>query len=491
MRFRKLAIFSTKYLLIGALALLVAYYLSVPLGRAFLHCEWNYNEGWNLYQAQRVLDHLPLYPSKTGWTLNNYPAFSFVISAALYPFTHDLLFTGRALNVIGLFVTAILMGGIGHRLGFTRMASLLTGLFTLAVFATPAWSYVGIYDPQMLAQCFLVAAIFVYLGGRRSTAHLVLTVLLFLIGLFIKHNQIDLPLAVLVDLFLISRRRAIYSAIGAAVGASGMVALHLHLWGAAFVSLLVGGRVYSYEQLCHYSMGYALLLAFPLLMAVTTAYRERKNADRWILHFLLLFSVVLGVYFSGGIGVSVNTFFSAFLAIVLLNGASFERLLSADAGLKLGAAAEIAGSFLWLLIVPWLYWQGLNPVAELNRMRQSEAAYHDEVQFLHQHSGDAICESLLACAEGGKAFVVDPFNATREFETGALPDAALVEAIAQHRFGVIELLAQRGEAAKSHRFTPQVMAAIGRNYRIAQNAGDHVLCLPVGSGSDSGVPCQQ
>ena len=478
-------------LLLAALAMLTIAYLLLPLGRIGLRCELNYNEGWNLYQAQRLLDQLPLYPSKTGWTLNNYPAFSFLISSALHPLTHDLLYTARVLNLLALLATAILLGGIGLRLGFSRQASVLTALFALAVFATSACNYVGVYDPQMLAQSFLVAAIFIYLGDRTSPRNLACALLCFLIGLFIKHNQIDLPLAVLVDLFLISRRRALCTAAAAVSGAAIIVLLHAHLWGSAFVSLLLGGRLYSRNQMMTTSLGYGMLLAFPLLVAAHAAWQQGRNRNLRLLVLLLIFSAPFCVYFSGGIGVNVNALFSLFIAMILLNGAFFDRLLRRHPAAECTAAATIAALFLWLLIPASFAWQGLNPFAELVRFHQRQDAFAAEVDFLHQHAGDAICESMLACALGGKAFVVDPFNATRQFETGALAQQPLLQAIDAHRFGVIEMVHLHGEAEMSHRFTPQMLAAIRHHYRIAKIAGDRMICLPAVGGQESAPACEQ
>ena len=44
--------------------------------------ERNYNEGWNVYNAQRLIHHELIYDDNY-WRVNNYPIFSFMAVAAL------------------------------------------------------------------------------------------------------------------------------------------------------------------------------------------------------------------------------------------------------------------------------------------------------------------------------------------------------------------------------------------------------------------------
>jgi hypothetical protein len=61
-----------------------------PFSRAFLKTQITYNEGWNAYNAMKVAEHQPLYPSAYGWTSVNYPALSFHLIAALGSLDYSL-----------------------------------------------------------------------------------------------------------------------------------------------------------------------------------------------------------------------------------------------------------------------------------------------------------------------------------------------------------------------------------------------------------------
>ena len=51
-----------------------------PIARTFFHGEISYNEGWNLYNSERLSEHQQLYPTQVGWTAVNYPMLSFYVA---------------------------------------------------------------------------------------------------------------------------------------------------------------------------------------------------------------------------------------------------------------------------------------------------------------------------------------------------------------------------------------------------------------------------
>src|ERR1700733_293432 len=87
------------WLALSALALFGLISAICPTVRAFYHFEINYVDGWNVYNAQKVSQHVSLYGAKYAWTTVNYPALSFYVVAYLSRFTHDYLLTGRLLSL--------------------------------------------------------------------------------------------------------------------------------------------------------------------------------------------------------------------------------------------------------------------------------------------------------------------------------------------------------------------------------------------------------
>jgi hypothetical protein len=207
-----------------------------PFSRAFRLLQITYNEGWNVYNAQRAALHLPLYTSTYGWTAVNYPALSFHLVAWLSQFTSEYLFTARILSLAGLCLCGVFAGLIVNLTTRSKWAAWFSGLFLVAVFCAGANTFVGMDDPQMLAQAFFLAGFYAYLRGGRKGCALEASALLFVVGGNIKHNLIEFPLAVLLDLLLTAPRRAVRFAAGGALMAAISVALTSRIDGTAYVS---------------------------------------------------------------------------------------------------------------------------------------------------------------------------------------------------------------------------------------------------------------
>jgi hypothetical protein len=473
-------------LLCALCALLMAF---APVARAFFHLEASYNEGWNVYNAATVATGHLLYRDHYGWTAVNYPMLSFAMTAGLARWTHEVLFTARMLSLAGLFASCLLMSAIVRRLGGTRFAAAFSGLFCLAMFCSAADypSYVGVDDPQLLAQAFFLAGLYAYLRMRRGWAGLAVAALLFVVGGSIKHNLIDFPLAVLLDLLLVSRRRAaVFAACGAAFAALS-VWMNLHWGGPFFVADLLSAR--------NYSLGKSLLLTgvnlgplvFPLGLAFWMAWRVRRDRSRRIVTLWLGCALSLGFYFIGGDGVSINALYSALLAMSVLVGLLFSALPQA----LVWREAAVAGMlFAWLLI-PWLVVPPLcegrpalavwNPVRTLHQFAADEKQFDAEVAWLRAEPGPSLCESLLRCADAGKPYLYDPFNATRFIEGGKLDPERMTAAIRHHQFSAIQLNGPVNSEDRSSHFAPAILEAIREEYRPVLIHADDVIYAPVAS----------
>ena len=107
-----------------------------PTVRSFYHFEINYVDGWNVYNALKAAQHVPLYGAKYAWTTVNYPALSFYVIAYISRFTHSYLLTGRLLSLLSLGVSCVLIGLIIRRLTADLAAAFFGGFFCLTLFCT-------------------------------------------------------------------------------------------------------------------------------------------------------------------------------------------------------------------------------------------------------------------------------------------------------------------------------------------------------------------
>jgi hypothetical protein len=469
----------------------------VPFARAGFRTEVSYNEGWNIYNAALVAAHRPLYPQQYGWTTNNYPMLSFVIAADLHSVTHDYLFTERVLSLLSLLGCSVLTALIVRRLGAEWHASLLAGMFCLALFCTAVAfpSYVGADDPQMLAQVFLMAGLLVYICAGSSLAGLTGVALLLVMGGCIKHNLCEFSLAILIDLVLASRRRALWFVFSMMGFAGAALLLHLRYGGHYFLNELFAPRSYSVDKALD-SVGEALgPLLLPLVLSVATAWRYRGDSRRRVVALLLPLALMLGGYFYGGEGVAINALFGAFLAMSILMGLLLDGVgrrftdLSANESAARPRVYAPVALFAWLLI-PWMlvpylsdprpetnFW---DPPKALHQFAADQARFDSDAALLRKLPGPALCESLLLCYEAGKPYVYDPFNATRLIDLGKLDPAVLIDALSRRQYGAIQLDTSLDREAHVGRFAPSVLAAIGRNYRIVSQDSDGAIYVPLG-----------
>jgi len=458
----------------------------VPFARAFYRVEVSCNEGWDVYNAALAATHGKLYPADSGWTFVNYPMLSFVIVAQLHRWTHDYLFTGRALSLLSLSVCCLLVAAIVRKLGSGWRPALLAGFFCLALFSVAADypRYVGMDDPQILSLPFYMAGLWVYLKLNRSRTGAALAALFFVLGISVKHNPIEFELAVFADLLFISRRRALWFAACGMVLLAVSVGLQLHYGGPGFFSSLLSPRLYSAVKafkLIGVDLG---PLVLPLGVCLYIAWLQRGDPERRIAGLLLAFSLLAGGYFLGGDGVSINALFGAYLAMSILVGLFFTHMESGP----LRRAHAPAVLFGWLLVIPWLVVPPLDdraqeqinwdPPLALERMAASEKRFDAEVTFLRGQPGPALCECLLRCYYAGKPYIYDPFNATRAVEFGKLDPELIADAIRRRQYGAVQLAGPIGDSCRTEMFAPPILAALKENYYPAFKNQDGAIYIP-------------
>lgn len=469
--------------------LLTVWIAFAPFTRAFFRAEVSYNEGWNVYNAERVTAHQQLYPAVAGWTAVNYPMLSFLSGSLMFQMTHDYVFSARLLSLLSLLLCCAQVGWIVDRLGGMRMAGVLAGVFCLALFcvAGDGTGYVGADDPQIFAQVFFLAGVCVYLAGERKGPALLAVAALFVVGGSIKHNLLEFPLAVLVDLLLTARRRALVLLSSGAAFTAIAVGLQRRMGGPGFVACLLAPRGYSLAKVLQLVVVDLGPLALPLVLAGLVAWRLQREPALRLAVLLFVFSLAIGGYFSGGDGVSVNTFFGVFLTMTLMLGLGLARLTGA---VRASALWPIA---LWAwLVIPWLVVPPLeegrkvyavwDPPQYLRQMEDRQERFLIKQTLLESQPGPALCESLLLCASAEKPYLYDPFNATRLIGLGRLEAAPMVEAIREHRFASIQLNGSIDDPDRLAHFAPPIVEAIRAEYRTLLRDQDGEVLVPVNRG---------
>jgi hypothetical protein len=463
------------------LALLTAVY---PVTRAFFRVEVDYNEGWNIFNAQRLVNHLPLYPVAYGWETVNYPMLWFALLAWLHHVTNDYLFTARLISLVALAGCCTLVGAIVRHLSGSRRAAILSGFLCLGLFCTNANEYVGMDDPQLLADFFFLLAFYLFLRTRRSYAAVAGVAALFVLAGNIKHNPIDFPLAILIDLAILSWRRALWFAVCGIALAAASVVLNTHFGGPYFVTEMLAPRSYSFEKLGDYVIAGLGPLLIPSLAAIVAAVLFLRNPSRRVASILCLASLVVGSLFAGGIGVSVNTFFSFMFSIAIMFG-----LVVADLDLGRWAWASkrlfdiplriyaVPIFFAWL-VIPAMVAKVANPIWDLEDTAAAQRRFDHEVAILRDKPGPVVCESLLRCYFAGKPYVYDPFNATRLIDLHKLDPTPVLQALRSGAISAVQLDQSPDIRTETERFPSPMIAAIRQNYQPAHTDEDVVIYVP-------------
>jgi hypothetical protein len=433
----------------------------VPFARAFFHVEIAWNEGWNIYNATALVNHHLLYPVKYGWTSVNYPMLSFEILAQLHHFTHEYLFTARVLSLLSLVACSLLVAAIVKSLNSSWRSAILAGLFCFAVFCAAADIYVGMDDPQMLAQVFFLLGFLTFLRHRRSLPAIAFSALLFVAACFIKHNPIDVPMAVLIELMLVSLPRAIWFSLCGILFAAIAVLLSIRFGGSYFLAQILVRRSYSSLKIVYQLRNVFGPLLLPFCVAAYTAFRLRNDATRRIATILFLTTLLVGSYFSGGEGVTINALFSAILAMSILLGLFWDRISSLPSQSTHRPQAAFAPLILFIwLILPMILSGNWLPITALRQAAAAQTRFDKDVAFLQSHPGPALCESLLECNLAGKPHLYDTFIHFRKLDADVFIDQIL-----QHRFSAIQtddplpLIPDDSE-----RWNPSIRAAIEANY---------------------------
>lgn len=451
----------------------------LPMVRAFYRVEITYNEGWNVYNASAVAHHQMLYPAAYGWTTVNYPMLSFAIVAWLHRLTHDYLFTARVLSLLATLACGVLAGLIVRRIAGSGRAGWITGAYTIAIFCGLADFYVGQADPEMLALAVFMAGLLLYVAGRKNLVALAGVAAIFVIAGNIKHDPLGFPVAVVLDLLLLSWRKAVWFCAWGAAFVAPAVWLNVQYGGPGFFLQLAAPRTFSAVKGLEQMGSVFGPLLLPLALAVYAAVRERADVRVRVLAFLLAAGLVLGMVFGGGTGVSVNAQFTAILATAMLTGIALLRIWRGDwgwAGPRVRRFAPVA--VLAWMVIPLIVGNTWNPVGRLRETIADQRYFDADVALLSAQNGPALCESLLRCYFAGKPYDYDPFNATRLIKFHKLDDSVMLDALREHRYGAVQLDNLQDDDAFSDRFDPAIAAAINQNYKPVLEHEGATIYLP-------------
>jgi hypothetical protein len=183
-------------------------------------------------------------------------------------------------------------------------------------------------------------------------------------------------------------------------------------------------------------------------------------------------SLVCGVYFCGGSGVSLNVFFDSLIAMAMI------------AALALTELAELAGSgttkaLAVMAAVPVILSSGLlmagrhSAVPSRQELAEADRTFMDGVAYLKSKPGPALCLNLLLCYEAGKPLIYDPFSTAERMATGRLDARWIAADLTGRRFSVIQM----GDEEFTG-FPRELVAALNSGYQMERRTSAGVFYVP-------------
>ncbi len=472
----KSPLFTLSLILLGLTCFILLY---PPILQAFYKVPTAYNEGWNVAHALAAMagDNIYHYPDK--YFINNYPPLYFYISGAAGEIFGDYIFPARALSVISLLCIAMFIFAITRSLTKQTKPALFSALLFGALMGANYGIYVGINDPQLMANAFSCAALtsFILLPTQKKT--LLLVALLCLISGLIKHNLINIPIAISLFIFVRHRHLFIYWIIlcGTLLGLS--LAIILALYGSHFFDSFISERSFSIFRMFARSELYLTGLAVPLAFYAATLLLPSQNKFKLLLSSYFFTSLITGIFFSGGAGVSYNIVFDVCIALSILCALNLHQLflllptdrIKRDMSLALTSLALAISAFLTLPL------QAINSLELINTLKTKEQATAEDITFLAENDSPAICETMSLCYWAGIPIEYDAFNVGQAMLKNKVLAKEILEKINSKHYSVIQLLITNDHWNKE-RFPESFIAAVYKNYKVARTNRARLFFIP-------------
>ena len=425
-------------LFLALLALSAAYSLVWPIYRLGFPIEIAPNEGWNAYHADAAMGAAPLYPPADALIVNNYPPLSFYVLGLLSRATGiDALYIGRALSVLALFGTALVIILVVRGFGGNRSAAMIGGAWFVAVMAGAFNRYVGMDDPLLVGLFVMGLALNWFLARAERGQSAVPPILLMVLAGFWKHNLIVIPATVLLWLLLREGGRAWKPVVIGIVAAVLGLAVCVALYGDPFIANMLTPRRYSLLR-SFSGLGRLQWILPGLIIAGIWAWRERATVPA---RFLSLFGAIgLVSYFVQWAteGVGDNVQFELLLCVSIALGLAYDRADVLARTSRFSAAQLRAGMVIILLIrllatgrvMPALVLFDPDYRAEVHR---HAALVQREVARVAAISGLVGCSNKVVCRMAGKDWVVDDFKIEEIVKTGLITQARLDQIMRQRK----------------------------------------------------------
>lgn len=417
----------------------VAILLILQVIYIFDHTSSNFNEGWNAYFAFLVQHDEPLYLSNNSLFINNYPPISFIVLSKIGSILGDNIVAGRIIALVSMVFVCIAIY-MSSRAIHATTSQAAVGATLFALFnATYFRSYVAANDPQWLAHSSMMIGLLILLS-KKDIAHLsaIFASVFFILGLFIKHNLISLPLAV-GFWFLLHNRNYLFTYIATSILLLITVnLLFIQIYGFEYFEDIFGhARVYSARR-----MAVQGLIITPFILPFAGSFRmllQERGADHRF-DLLLLFAalaVPLGILQRAGEGVDYNAHFEALIALTIVLNIALSRAEPAGSSKERRSSLFLvtAPFAIPILGIPYFFYDIVKNISSAPQIKMEWSALIDNVATIN---GPVACDVQAICYWARKRPEIDFFNVGQQLRLGYGSDP-LVEKLNSRYYAAIVL----------------------------------------------------
>ena len=380
------------------------------------------------------MGRMPLYPSPNQLITNNYPPLSFYIVGAFGRLIGDPILAGRLLSLLAVAMIAVSVALVIRRLGGNRAGAGIGALYFVATMSRGFDSYVGMNDPQLLAQAVMTFGFLAFLGATARDRGYMAPILVMVIAGFIKHNIIAMPLTAFVWL-TVRRPHQIVKCVALAVVAVVIgFAACFAIFGPDFFTNMLCPRSYSFRPALD-AVGRLRWVAIGLAAWACVAWTRHTEPGVQLCN--LFIGIALAVFFlqKAGSGVADNAAFDLVIAASICVGFVFAHArflpLADRVGSDVLQIALVTAICVWLVAArSFLAIKSFQPVRLVFdpgfqvEIAAREKAMADSVASVRATPGN-VSSSTFVSYRSGKPFVVDAFNANERIKAGALPQDAI------------------------------------------------------------------
>jgi len=469
-------------LMVAALLLMAGQLHRLPL----LMPEDN-NEGWNAYHALAAMSGSLSYPSTTSFITNNYPPLSFYVVGTVGKLVGDNVLAGRLIALLSELLVALNVFLLLREFGARAFVAGFTAVLFLFHIGLTASSYVAMDDPQWLGHALATSGAVLFMRSRRGASQLtqpLLSSLLCVSAVFVKHNLIILPLTLSIWALLYERRRLLmWLALGLTVGGLTL-ALTLNEFGFAFLRDVLAHKrpllpVKLVEDLARFGEPLAPLLLCTALLA-RMAWNDRNDRYARLLVLYGALAAASGVFFLAGEGIDVNVLFDLDIALVMSSGLLISRLTENGTVSMRGISAGGAAALLVVAYLPALPAALAGVRDSLRQDRVEPGEYRDLILDIAKNPGPAACEQLVLCYWAGKPFEIDLSNYGKKLHLGAVDPQVLGRRFDEGYYREFQVQAWPvdGQTALGRLLGPELSRRLVARYRGSRIFDEEWLLAP-------------